>query len=220
MESPVWFDLGSGNGSPAIPIKLAKPAARLTMVESKERKAAFLREAVRSAQLGGRRWKPDALRRCARILEERVLRTRYGPGSRIDPSLFESIRALLRFGGQVLLFGANRLTGRCHEALSRQGLAHLVSCSYSDGFVARQVPRFTCSTWNTIAQNLLTRPSRSSYAHNVCQRSDGASTYFLLFNLNGTHRRHRQSKGRGWQNHDDHQPGRFARPRRSPRPAG
>src|SRR3954447_13218027 len=43
----VWFDLGSGGGSPAIPIKIARPALRLTMIESKERKGAFLREAVR-----------------------------------------------------------------------------------------------------------------------------------------------------------------------------
>ena len=35
----VWFDLGSGGGSPAIPLKIARPALRLTMVESKERKA-------------------------------------------------------------------------------------------------------------------------------------------------------------------------------------
>src|SRR3954447_20549562 len=43
----VWFDLGSGGGSPAIPLKIARPALRLTMIESKERKGAFLREAVR-----------------------------------------------------------------------------------------------------------------------------------------------------------------------------
>src|SRR3979490_2129499 len=33
-DSPlVWFDLGSGGGSPAIPLKIVRPAARLTMVE-------------------------------------------------------------------------------------------------------------------------------------------------------------------------------------------
>ena len=42
-----WFDLGSGGGSPAIPFKIAHPSARLTMVESKTKKAAFLREAIR-----------------------------------------------------------------------------------------------------------------------------------------------------------------------------
>jgi len=47
----VWFDLGSGGGSPAIPLKIARPALKLTMVESKERKGAFLREAVRALGL-------------------------------------------------------------------------------------------------------------------------------------------------------------------------
>ena len=45
------LDLGSGGGSPAIPLALALAARRLVMVESKGRKAAFLREAARSVEL-------------------------------------------------------------------------------------------------------------------------------------------------------------------------
>ncbi len=51
--SQVWYDLGSGGGSPAIPLKIARPALKLTMIESKERKAAFLREAIRTVGLAG-----------------------------------------------------------------------------------------------------------------------------------------------------------------------
>lgn len=40
-------DLGSGGGSPALPLALALRAPRLLMVESRSRKAAFLREAAR-----------------------------------------------------------------------------------------------------------------------------------------------------------------------------
>jgi 16S rRNA (guanine527-N7)-methyltransferase len=47
----VWFDFGSGGGSPAIPVKILMPASRLTMVEARGRKAAFLREAVRYLEL-------------------------------------------------------------------------------------------------------------------------------------------------------------------------
>jgi 16S rRNA (guanine527-N7)-methyltransferase len=51
-ESPGrWMDLGSGGGSPAIPLKIVRPRLRLTMVEARERKAAFLREAVRDLAL-------------------------------------------------------------------------------------------------------------------------------------------------------------------------
>jgi 16S rRNA (guanine527-N7)-methyltransferase len=45
------IDLGSGGGSPAIPLAIALQARRLVMVESKGRKAAFLREAARSVGL-------------------------------------------------------------------------------------------------------------------------------------------------------------------------
>jgi len=51
LPRPMWFDVGSGGGSPALPLLLALPALQLTMVESRERKAAFLREAVRTLEL-------------------------------------------------------------------------------------------------------------------------------------------------------------------------
>jgi 16S rRNA (guanine527-N7)-methyltransferase len=40
-------DFGSGGGSPAVPLALALGTATLVMIESRTRKAAFLREAVR-----------------------------------------------------------------------------------------------------------------------------------------------------------------------------
>jgi len=45
------LDVGSGSGSPAIPLALAGGVASLTMVESKTRKAVFLLEAVRALGL-------------------------------------------------------------------------------------------------------------------------------------------------------------------------
>ena len=44
------IDIGSGGGSPALPLKILLPELSLRMVESKTRKGAFLRDAVR--QLG------------------------------------------------------------------------------------------------------------------------------------------------------------------------
>ncbi|MBI2835708.1 MAG: 16S rRNA (guanine(527)-N(7))-methyltransferase RsmG, partial [Acidobacteria bacterium] len=46
------LDIGSGGGSPAIPLKIVSPSISLWMVESKTRKSAFLREAVRQLGLG------------------------------------------------------------------------------------------------------------------------------------------------------------------------
>jgi len=48
---PVWFDFGSGGGSPAVPLKIVLPGTRLSLIESRSRKAAFLSEAVRSLDL-------------------------------------------------------------------------------------------------------------------------------------------------------------------------
>lgn len=101
-----WFDLGSGGGSPAIPIQLARPALNLTMVESKVRKAAFLRDVVRqlslSAVVENVRFEtlvedPD-LRGVADLVTVRAVR--------VDGALLRVCRYLLSDGGLLKLFGS------------------------------------------------------------------------------------------------------------------
>ena len=45
------MDIGSGGGSPAIPIKIAASKCQFVLVEAKDRKSAFLREVVRQLAL-------------------------------------------------------------------------------------------------------------------------------------------------------------------------
>jgi 16S rRNA (guanine527-N7)-methyltransferase len=47
------IDLGSGAGFPGLPIKLWAPEVDLTLIESSQKKATFLREVVRSLKLTG-----------------------------------------------------------------------------------------------------------------------------------------------------------------------
>ena len=47
------IDIGSGSGSPAIPMRLAVGSSRLRLVEAKTRKAVFLLEATRQLSLEG-----------------------------------------------------------------------------------------------------------------------------------------------------------------------
>ena len=106
-EALVWFDLGSGGGSPAIPLKLANPAARLTMVESKERKAAFLKEAIRILDMSGASVEAERIEAIALshplagavdVVTVRAVR--------LDSGLFDAVRMLLKPRGRVALFGA------------------------------------------------------------------------------------------------------------------
>ncbi len=46
------IDVGSGAGFPGLPMKIYAPAIRLTLIESNQRKAAFLREVIRELKLG------------------------------------------------------------------------------------------------------------------------------------------------------------------------
>jgi 16S rRNA (guanine527-N7)-methyltransferase len=47
------IDVGSGAGFPGLPIKLWAPLVRLTLIESNQKKATFLREVVRRLRLDG-----------------------------------------------------------------------------------------------------------------------------------------------------------------------
>jgi 16S rRNA (guanine527-N7)-methyltransferase len=99
------MDVGSGGGSPAIPMKLMAPAMRLWMVESKVRKSAFLREAVRQLELS------DTLVESQRV-EDLLLRPQLHESMdvvsiravRVDAELLRRLALLLRPEGEFFLF--------------------------------------------------------------------------------------------------------------------
>ena len=53
LAAPDHLDIGSGAGFPAIPLKVLNPGMRLTLLESRERKALFLEHVVRELGLAG-----------------------------------------------------------------------------------------------------------------------------------------------------------------------
>jgi 16S rRNA (guanine527-N7)-methyltransferase len=99
------IDIGSGGGSPAIPFALAAPRLQMRMVESKTRKAVFLREAVRELNLG--RASVETSR-----YEELLARPELHEGLdlvtiravRVEQRTLMSLQAFLKPGGQVFLF--------------------------------------------------------------------------------------------------------------------
>jgi 16S rRNA (guanine527-N7)-methyltransferase len=109
-ETPAeWFDLGSGGGSPAIPLKIVRPLLRLTMVEARERKAAFLREVTRDLALSG----SAVVNTRLETLEGRtdfsgVASLVTVRGVRVDSSLLNVSRHLLSgAGGRLFLLGGD-----------------------------------------------------------------------------------------------------------------
>ncbi len=112
------LDIGSGGGSPAIPLKLARPDVTLTMVEAKTRKSVFLREALRALQLPGAAVvtvrfeellaRPE-MHEASDLLTVRAVRT--------EPKILAGLQAFLRTGGQMFLF-RNQARGEAPEVVN------------------------------------------------------------------------------------------------------
>jgi 16S rRNA (guanine527-N7)-methyltransferase len=108
---PRVLDIGSGGGSPAIPLKLATPSMQLLMVESKTRKSAFLREAIRHLNL------KDTAVETARA-EDLLTRPELHEAQdavtvravRMEQKLLGKLQAFLRLGGRIMLFRSNVTT--------------------------------------------------------------------------------------------------------------
>jgi 16S rRNA (guanine527-N7)-methyltransferase len=102
------IDVGTGGGSPAIPLKIANPLVSMRMVESKTRKAAFLREVVRHLALS--RTEVDAVR-----FEELLARPALRESADVvtvravkaDDKTLLLLEGLLKPGGSLMLFRAS-----------------------------------------------------------------------------------------------------------------
>lgn len=104
-DARLLIDIGSGGGSPALPLRMALPRIRVVLVESKVRKCAFLREAVRhlglaAVEVENRRLeellvRPD-LREAADVVTIRAVRA--------DARLWTNAQAFVRPGGRLFWF--------------------------------------------------------------------------------------------------------------------
>ena len=99
------IDIGSGGGSPAIPMALAAPSIQLLMVESKTRKSVFLREAIRavaleSAHVAASRFE-ELLSRADLHEAHDILTIR---AVRVEARVLSNLQAFVKPRGLVLLF--------------------------------------------------------------------------------------------------------------------
>ena len=106
------LDLGSGGGSPAVPIKITAPKVTLRMVESKTRKAAFLREVVRSLSLD--QTLIEAVR-FEELLARPAMHDAFDVVTmravRVDRKIVAQVQSFIRPGGALFLFGSAAAPG-------------------------------------------------------------------------------------------------------------
>jgi len=142
LPRPSWFDIGSGGGSPAIPLLLASPPLQLTMVESRQRKAAFLREAVRTLELAAvvetQRFEdlPISEQSRAGLVTARAVR--------VDATFLDTVSKMLCPLGTLALFGVRSIDS---NLLSRACLSPDAQVELLSGAgqltLLRHVPRGT-----------------------------------------------------------------------------
>ena len=101
------IDIGSGGGSPAIPLALALSCPRLLLVEAKTRKSVFLREATRALEMADTE---VVTSRFEQLLSRPVLHEAHDlltlRAVRIEGSVLMNLQAFIRPGGELFLFKA------------------------------------------------------------------------------------------------------------------
>ena len=132
-------DLGSGNGSPVVPLAICCPQARFTAIESRQRRAAFLTTVQVALQLGN-------LEVDARRVEDVISMAR----SSFDvvtsrafaqpQAMFELASQLLAPGGEVRGFSGVDIAG-VERAAVKSGLQGFESIAYDAGSGLRHIWR-------------------------------------------------------------------------------
>ena len=127
-------DIGSGGGSPALPLVLAAPQLRLLMVESRTRKSVFLREAVRVLELDGAE---VATARFEQLLTDPANQETYDLLSiravRVEADVLSRLQEFVRPGGQLFLFRGDALDAQIavQSPLVRRAMHQLTATSAS-----------------------------------------------------------------------------------------
>jgi 16S rRNA (guanine527-N7)-methyltransferase len=134
-----WFDIGSGGGSPAIPMRLACPTLMLTMVESRTRKAAFLRELIRVLGLRNTTVCCERLEDLTARDEVRGVATLVTlRGVRVDQELVRAVRRLIAERGELWIFCSTGSVPELSPWFSHQGAVRLGATETSS--LARYAP--------------------------------------------------------------------------------
>ena len=118
-EQSAWLDLGAGAGIPGIPLAVALPGVRITLLDAVAKKCAFLHEAVRETRLDAR----------ARVVCARSERYAAPDGGGRDAHAVVLVRAvselaaLVELAAPLLADGGLLLASKTRRALNEEGVA-------------------------------------------------------------------------------------------------
>ncbi len=138
-RAETWLDVGTGGGSPAIPLKVACPRLLLTMIEGKTRKVAFLREVMRAiginADVEATRFQDRDGHNPVDLVTIRAVR--------LDEPMAAAVARSLKATGQLLFFQPTPERHR-FAALEATSSVPLTESAWAVSYVA--VPRGTSLT--------------------------------------------------------------------------
>lgn len=103
-EAGTLMDLGSGNGFPAVPLAVLHPGVQLILVESSEKKSAFLWAVLRELGLKGARVETRRVCRRADLADILPVRWLTFRGVRVQDLLAEDQPELIQVDGRLLAF--------------------------------------------------------------------------------------------------------------------
>jgi 16S rRNA (guanine527-N7)-methyltransferase len=145
------IDIGTGGGSPALPLALAVPGARLVMIEVKTRKSVFLREAARELGLA------DASVVTARhesLLSDPSFHDAFDLLSvravKVEARVFAAFQAFVRPGGKLFHFrSASEMAPLLPPPLQLAGVYSLGEASKGQLLVITKVQTVPRGTWQS-----------------------------------------------------------------------
>jgi 16S rRNA (guanine527-N7)-methyltransferase len=178
-------DLGSGAGFPGVPLAIVRPAARITLVESRRKRANFLREVIRRLQL-----------RNAEVIEGRAEDLPESLGSAFDVTMSRAVWCLSEFlavSGKLLLEGGT--------AIALKGRRALVEAQDDEpGFRKLHAMMYDIPAGNQRA--LLVR-ILFHVKHFTAWRTCGTRRYKASWGIRGGGAGHLCRKSKGWRRQDD-----------------
>ena len=139
-----FIDIGSGSGSPAIPINLVHPNMKMCMVESRSRKAAFLSEAIRELSLSNARvenCRYEELLPRQEIQDSACLLTIRS--LKLSPAVLKHLGNFIRPGGKMFVFASKEFSGvrkMLGQTFSQEATFPLVESLKSHLVVIRKDP--------------------------------------------------------------------------------